>query len=302
MERRSLPLNALRAFEAAARHLSFTRAAEELCITQAAVSHQVKGLEARLGVRLFRRVARGLALTDEGQALAPAVEESLDRMARVMSRFERGAVREVLRLGVVGTFAVRWLMPRLDAFRELQPQVELRLLTHNNKVDLAAEGLDLAIRFGDGDWPGVVAEKILEAPMTPLCAPRIAARLETPASLLGAPLLRSYRRAEWPAWFAAVGLEPPPLSGPVFDSLTLTAHAAIEGLGVALAPPAMFRPELAAGRLAQPFAATCDVGAYWLTSLRHKPPTAAMEAFRSWSASPDFREPDALLRRASGAT
>jgi len=290
MDRPRLPLNALRAFEASARHLSFTRAAAELCVTQAAISHQVKALEARLGATLFKRLARGLVLTDEGQALLPVLTDSFDRMARALQRFQEGAVREILTVGVVGTFAVRWLLPRLPAFREAYPLVELRLMTHNNKVDLAAEGLDLAIRFGDGAWHGVRAEEILTAPLAPLCTPHFAARLESPRDLASLPLLRSYRRDEWPAWFAAVGVEPPRPSGPVFDSLSLMVHAATQGAGVAIAPPVMFGRELHARQLVQPFPTSVDVGGYWLTSLRSKPLTPAMEAFRSWCLEPAFKD------------
>src|ERR1700744_3068883 len=145
MPRQPLPLNALRAFEASARHLSFTRAGLELGVTQAAVSHQVKGLEARLGAALFRRLPRGLALTDEGQSLLPVLDESFARMGQALDRFVAGHVREVLTVGVVGTFAVGWLLPRLGAFREAEPFVDLRIATHNNRVDLAGEGLDCAI-------------------------------------------------------------------------------------------------------------------------------------------------------------
>ena len=282
MERSQLPLKALRAFEASARHLSFTRAAEELCVTQAAISHQVKALEERIGAPLFRRLARGLALTEEGQALTPAVGESIDRLCRAMSRFEAGAVREVLAVGVVGTFAVRWLMPRLAGFRETYPLIELRLFTHNNKVDLTADGLDMAIRFGDGDWPGLEADRLLQAPMSPLCSPQLGARLETPAALSGVPLLRSYRHLEWRTWFAAAEIEPPPIRGPVFDSLTLMIHAAVAHQGAVLAPPSLFQAELLAGQLVQPFSIVCEVGAYWLTWLRHRPKTEAMTAFHAW--------------------
>lgn len=289
MDRPQLPLNALRAFEASARQLSFTRAAAELCVTQAAISHQVKGLEQRLGVALFRRMPKGLALTDEGQALAPMLSDCLDRMARALSRFDHGAVREVLTVGVVGTFAVRWLMPRLAAFREAQPLIDLRVLTHNNKVDLAGEGLDMAIRFGDGDWQGLASEKLFNAPMTPLCAPPLAARLDGRpdrlGALAGAPLLRSYRSREWPQWFEAAGLEPPQITGPVFDSLTLMIHAAVQGVGVAIAPPVMFQAELGSGQLVQPFQTLCDAGGYWLTWLRHRPRTEAMAAFHEWCLS-----------------
>jgi LysR family transcriptional regulator of beta-lactamase len=174
MSRAQLPLNALRAFEASARHLSFTRAAIELCVTQAAVSHQVKGLEQRLGTSLFRRLPRGLALTDEGLALLPPVRDSFDRMGDVLERFAAGRVMEVLSVGVVGTFAVGWLLPRLPAFREAHPFVDLRLFTNNNRIDIAGEGLDCAVRFGDGAWHGTQAVPLFAAPMTPLCAPLVA--------------------------------------------------------------------------------------------------------------------------------
>ncbi|MDP3173076.1 MAG: LysR family transcriptional regulator [Phenylobacterium sp.] len=288
MDHAQLPLNALRAFEASARLLSFTEAARELFVTQAAVSHQVKGLEARLGVSLFTRLPRGLVLTDEGQALLPTLSDAFERIGRALRRFEDGAMREVLTIGVVGTFAVRWLMPRLPAFREAHPLIDLRLQTHNNKVDLAAEGLDLAIRFGDGVWPGLVAQEILTAPLTPLCAPSIAARLQAPRDLISVPLLRSYRREEWPSWFKAAGVEPPTLSGPVFDSLSLMVQAALLGAGVALAPVAMFSRELYARQLVQPFAISVDTGGYWLTRLRVRAPSAAMQAFADWCAEPAF--------------
>jgi LysR family transcriptional regulator, regulator of gene expression of beta-lactamase len=290
MDRPQLPLNALRAFEASARHLSFTRAAEELCVTQAAVSHQVKGLEARLGVMLFRRLARALVLTDEGQALLPVLSDSFDRIGQAMLRFREGAVREALSVGVVGTFAVRWLLPRLAQFREAHPLSDVRVRTHNNKVDLAAEGLDMAIRFGDGAWHGVQAAEILKAPLTALCTPQIAARLDSPQALASVTLLRSYRREEWPVWFASVGVEPPSLSGPVFDSLSLMVQAALQGDGVALAPPVMFGRELHARQLVQPFPASVDVGSYWLTSLKSRTPSPAMMAFKDWCLSPAFHQ------------
>jgi len=287
--RAQLPLNALRAFEAAARRLSFTAAAVELYVTQAAVSHQVKALEQRLGVKLFHRLARGLVLTDEGQALLPAVSDSFDQIERTLQRFRAGALREVLSVGVVGTFAVRWLLPRLERFREAHPLVELRLSTHNNKVDIAAEGLDMAIRFGDGAWHGVRAEEVLRAAVTPLCAPRMAARLESPRDLASVPLLRSYRSQEWPAWFAAAGLDAPPAAGPVFDSLSLMIQAAGQGAGVALGPPSLFGRELHARVLVQPFPTTVEVGSYWLTSLKSRAPTPAMEALRAWCLAPEVQ-------------
>ena len=284
MDRAQLPLNALRAFEASARHLNFTRAAEELCVTQGAVSHQVSQLERRLGARLFRRLPRGLVLTDEGQALVPVVADSFDRIGAMLDRYAGGRVREVLSVGVVGTFATGWLLPRLDDFVRRFPHVDLRLMTNNNRVDLAGEGLDLAIRFGDGAWHGTHAVAVLEAPLTPLCAPALAARLRAAGDLAGETLLRSYRADEWPLWFEAAESPCPPLRGPVFDSSTLMASAAADGLGVALAPPAMFARALASERLVRPFAAEVSTGRYWLTRLISRRENAAMRGFADWLA------------------
>ena len=286
MIRPFLPLNGLRAFEAAARHLSFTKAAIELCVTPAALSHQVKALEERLGVALFRRLPRGLSLTDEGQALLPLLRDSFDRMADLLARFDDGRGRELLSVGVVGTFGVGWLLPRRAAFEAAHPFVDLRLTTNNNRVDIAEEGLDFAIRFGDGAWHGTEARLLLEAPLTPLCAPATAARLAAPADLAGETLLRSYRAQEWRAWFEAARASPPAtLTGPVFDSAALMVEAAMAGHGVALAPAALFERPIAEGRLVQPFAVEAGEGGYWLTRLKSRRPTAAMAAFESWIAA-----------------
>ncbi|MDQ8756277.1 LysR family transcriptional regulator [Sphingosinicella sp. LHD-64] len=292
MDRAKLPLNALRAFEASARHLNFTRAAIELCVSQGAVSHQVAGLERRLGVALFRRLPRGLALTDEGAALVPVLADAFDRVGATLERYAGGRVREVLSLGVIGTFATGWLLERLDDFARAHPEVDLRLMTNNNRVDLAGEGLDYAIRYGDGAWHGTHAEPILAAPLSPLCAPHVAARLANPADLARETLLRSYRADEWPRWFALAGAAAPPLRGPVFDSSALMVAAAIASHGVALAPPVMFARELAAERLVQPFPVELSAGRYWLTRLMSRRESVAMLAFRDWLlARADRNEP-----------
>jgi LysR family transcriptional regulator of beta-lactamase len=282
MVRPHLPLNALRAFEASARHLSFTKAAIELCVTQAAVSHQVKGLEERLGRPLFRRLPRGLALTDEGLALLPTLADSFDRIATLLEQVGEGRQRQVVTLGVVGTFAAGWLVPRLPVLAAAQPELDLRLFTNNNRVDLAAEGLDLAIRFGDGAWHATDAVWLMDAPLAPLCTPSLARRLAEPADLLRETLLRSYRADEWPRWFAEAGIEVPPLKGPVFDSSLVMVEAALQGLGVALAPPAMFKRQIEDGALVQPFAAGPSSGGYWLTWLKSRQPLAGARAFRAW--------------------
>ncbi|MDW5376423.1 LysR family transcriptional regulator [Halomonas sp. HP20-15] len=284
MVRPYLPLNALRAFEAAARHLSFTQAAIELNVTQAAVSHQVKRLEQRLNVTLFKRLPRGLGITAEGEALLPVLRDSFDRVADIMERLEAGRVRDVLMLGSVGTFAVGWLLPRLADFQARHPFVDVRLSTHNNRVDMAAEGLDYAIRFGDGAWHGIEATQLFEAPLSALCTPGIADELREPGDLCRHPLLRSYREDEWPSWFAAAGVATPGplLKGAVFDSSLAMIEAALQGAGVALCPPAMFSRHLAAGVIKQPFAITTSKGSYWLTRLKSRAPSPAMQAFHEW--------------------
>ncbi len=284
MVRQFLPLNGLRAFEASARHLSFTRAAIELCVTQAAVSQQVKGLEKRLGVALFQRLPRGLKITAEGEALLPTVTSSFDQMATTLDRIEAGQVRELLFLGVVGTFAVGWLLPRLQAFQKQHPFIDVRVSTNNNRVDMAAEGLDFAIRFGQGSWHGTDAFRLFEAPLSPLCTPKLAETLKTPADLMETTLLRSYRADEWSNWFAAAGVTPAAQvnAGIVFDTSLGMMEAALQGLGVALAPPSMFSRHLASGAIIQPFPVTISLGSYWLTRLQSKPPTPAMQAFSDW--------------------
>jgi len=284
MLRSHLPLNALRAFEASARHLSFTRAAIELCVTQAAVSHQVKSLEAQLNVTLFKRLPRGLMLTREGETLLPVLRESFDRIAHTLGQFEGGHYREVLSVGAVGTFAVGWLLPRLADFQHRYPFIDLRLSTHNNRVDVAAEGLDYAIRFGAGAWHGTDACPLFEAPLTVLCVPSIAEQLHTPSELLKHTVLRSYRADEWNLWFQAAGLPADTLvpRSIVFDSSLAMMEAALQGVGVALAPALMFSRQLESDAIRQPFNVGISTGSYWLTRLQSRAETSAMLAFKAW--------------------
>ena len=285
MDRPQLPLNALRAFEVAARQGSFTRAAIELCVTQAAISHQIKMLEERLGVSLFIRTSRGLQLTDEGKALLPVLEEAFDAISAALDRFDDPGYVEVLNVGVVTTFAAGWLIERLEAFRVAHPGIDLRLSTNNNRVDLAGEGLEMAIRFGDGGWPGLWRRRLFDAPMSPLCDKATAARLNHPADLYALPLMRSYRNSEWESWFAMQGLVCPKLNGPRLDSSPAMASLAAAGHGVALLPVSMFAKDLEEGRLVRPFPAEISTGSYWLTRLASRPPTQAMKRFETWLIS-----------------
>lgn len=279
-----LPLNALRAFEVSARHLSFTRAGLELHLTQTAVSQHVKNLEDRLGKKLFRRVPKGLALTDEGMALLPVLVDAFERISATLETFKATHKKEVLSVGVVGTFAVGWLLPRMREFQARHPFVELRLFTNNNRVDLAGDGLDYAIRFGDGHWHGTEAVHLLSAPLAPVCAPSVASRIHAMRDLGRETLLRSYRADEWLAWFKAAGLEPPLLTGPMFDSSLVLADAAAQGAGVALLPVRLFSRDLRGGRLVRLFDTQVELGAYWLTRLKTRRESDAMLAFREWLA------------------
>ncbi|MDQ8728640.1 LysR family transcriptional regulator [Bradyrhizobium sp. LHD-71] len=282
MEVSQLPLNALRAFEASARLGSFTRAGLELRVTQTAISHQVKALEETLGVVLFKRLQRGLALTDEGHALLPVLTDAFRRMSATLSQFEEGNFREILTVGVVGTFAIGWLLPRLKTFREQHPHVDLRIKTNNNRADILLDGLDFFIRFGDGAWHGTGAIHLMDAPLSPVCMPSIGARLRCPSDLANEELLRSYRVDEWPLWFRSAGVQPPGLRGWIFDSSRALVEAAAQGAGVALVPVAMFAREIAEGRVVQPFSITASAGSYWLTHLKSRAETPAMGAFRTW--------------------
>jgi LysR family transcriptional regulator of beta-lactamase len=282
MDVSKLPLNALRAFEASARLCSFTRAGLELRVSQTAVSHQVKTLEDVLQVSLFERLPRGVALTDEGLALLPVLTDAFRRMSEALSRFEDGNYREVLTVGAVATFATGWLLPRLPGFAKAHPQIDLRLKTNNNRADILADGLDCFLRFGDGAWHATNAEKLMDAPLSPICSPEAAMRLREPEDLVNEPLLRSYRIDEWAMWFQAAQLPPPRARGWMFDSSLAMVEAVAQGAGVALVPTSMFSRQLLSGTIVQPFETSVLTGSYWLTWLKSREETSAMRKFRAW--------------------
>lgn len=277
-----LPLNALRAFEAAARLLNLTHAAQELHVTQTSVSQHIRKLEGRLNKKLFKRLPRGLALTDEGRALYPSVQEAFHQLEVALTNVSLSRPREILSLACVGTFAIGWLLPRLHAYEHAYPFVDLRWQTNNNRVDLASEGLDFAIRFGDGAWHGCEAMHLMEAPLSPVCAPSLAAKIQGPDDLLRLPLLRSYRTDEWRAWFDCASVPCPVLHGAMFDTSLALAQAAIQGAGVALLPVDLFAKEIETRRLVQPFSLSVSVGAYWLTWLKSRTPSQIMLTWIDW--------------------
>lgn len=223
-----------------------------------------------------------MGLTDEARAILPVLSDAFNRIEAVLKQCEGGHMSEVLTIGVVGTFAVGWLLPRLKLFRDAHPFVDLRLLTHNNLVDHAAEGLDFAIRFGEGGWPSTENALLFDAPLSVLCSPEIARRLVVPADLTRETLLRSYRTEEWMQWFEVARLEPWTISGPIFDSSRLMVEAAMQGAGIALAPARMFQRELQSGVLTRPFELEVRTGSYWLTWLKSRSLSPAMQLFHDW--------------------
>lgn len=282
VDRPDIPLNALRTFEVAMRQGSFTRAAIELRVSQAAVSHQVARLEDRLGAKLFMRTSGGLVPTDEGRALFPVLEQGFDAIARALDRLGGKREKEILKIGVVTTFAVGWLIPRISSFQAAYPNVEVRISTNNNRVEIPREGLDLAVRFGSGHWAGNEAEILIEAPLSPLCAPSLLEELCRPDDLSRQTLLRSYRSDEWSHWFASVGSTAPSISGPVLDSSVALADLAQAGHGVALLPVTMFSRRIAEGRLVQPFETAVAAGRYYLCWPEDRQLTPSMIDFRRW--------------------
>ena len=288
-------LNHLQAFAVASRHLNMTKAADELCVTQGAVSHQIKALEAQVGKPLFLRTARGLQLSDDGERIAPAVQQAFAQLDAALALLDEATPPLRLTLAVVGTYLHGHLLDRLPAFQARHPHIDLRIQTHNNKVDLAVETIDAAIRFGDGAWRRVEAVPLQAAPLTVLCAPELG--VKTLQDLQRCTLLRSYRSDEWATWAQAAGCAPLNPRGPQFDASVLMVQAALAGAGAALAPAGMFQRELASGRLVRPFATAVDVGRYWLTRSLGRAPSPAYEALRDWLVASDPMPPRRSSRR-----
>jgi len=257
MERRLPPLNGLRAFEAAARLLSFTRAAVELNVTQSAISHQIRGLEERLGVSLFKRMPHTLVLSETGEALLPIVADAFDRLAEGVAAVIEHEVKGVLTVNVSPSFAVKWLAPRLGRFRERFPGIELHLLTSNYYTDFAREGVDAAIRHGVGPWPGLRADRFLDDEVYPVCSPLLlegSQAIRTPGDLQHHVLLDLIERPYWPRWLAAAGVpELKPRDLVLFDDIGVGLEAAAVGMGVAMGRSTILGDDLMHGRLVRPF-------------------------------------------------
>src|SRR5258708_33846022 len=257
MSRQLPPLNALRAFEAAARHLSFTAAAAELNVTQAAISHQIRGLEARLGLKLFRRVGRGLLLADAAQAYLPEIGAAFDRLVEATRRLHQHDAAGVLSATVLPSFAAKWLLPRLGRFRAAHPEIDLRISSSTEQVDLAREDFDIALRAGGGRYPGMRVDLILTEKFFPVCSPSLlseARPLRVPEDLRQHTLLHDEPRDLWQLWLNTVRIaDIDATRGPGVIDSGMLIHPAIDAQAVPPAKPTPPPPDLAAGRLVRPF-------------------------------------------------
>lgn len=287
MPRRLPPLNAARAFEAAARHCSFTRAASELHVTQAAISHQVKQLEDWLGLKLFIRSGHALTLTAEGKAYFAELTEVFDALAAATTRLAANALAGPLRITVLPSFASKWLLPRLQRFRAAYPEVELQISSSSALCDFSRNDADLGIRSGLGRWPGLQADLIARESLSPLCHPSLLASssgLASPADLRLHTLLYDQPGDLWPRWLDAAGVRGIDASaGPSFTDSALVLQAAIDGHGVALGRLFLAADDIAARRLVKPFAYDLPNDySYWLVY----PPSSVVKprvaAFREW--------------------
>ncbi len=288
------PLPAIRAFEAAARHQSFTRAAEELGMTQAAVSYQIKLLEDRVGEPLFVRGPRGVALTEMGNRLAPEITESFAQLRAAFDALKETS-EGILAITSSGTFATNWLVPRLGGFQLAHPDIAVKLDASAHLVDFSRGEFDVGIRSGKGGWPALVVHPLFAAAYSPMLSPRLLERigpLDAPADLLRRPGLEIIDPSDdwWGDWFEAAGVPSPDLSaskGISVFSQQLAGRAALAGQGVAILMPAFFAEELASGLLVQPFALLRQ-GAearYWLVYSETRRSSKKIRAFRDWILS-----------------
>lgn len=286
--RRKIPSTAaLVAFESAARHQSFTKAAEELALTQSAVCRQIAALEAFLGVELFRRTRRGVRLTEEGLSYGRRIAAQLDAVERDTLAVMGQQGSTSLELAVVPTFATQWLLPRLKDFQRLHPEVTVNLTNRTRPFLFADTEFDAALYFGDADWPGTAADFLMRENPVPVCSPElIAPHTSLDAGQIAAlPLLQqSTRPYAWRQWFGSLGLQVEgDLRGPRYELFSMLAQAAMHGMGVALIPPLLIQRELAEGRLIVPLQhAYLSDKAYYLIVPERKAESAALRAFRDW--------------------
>ncbi|MBO4226011.1 MULTISPECIES: transcriptional regulator GcvA [Bradyrhizobium] len=283
-------LNGLRAFEAAARHLSFTQAAAELNVTQTAISHQIKRLEQELGVRLFVRQNRALTLTPKAAEYLPGVRAAFNDLKLATDRLLRREDDHVLTVSTLASLAAKWLLPRLSTFQEAHPGIDVRITTSTSLVDFQRDNVDAAIRYGRGQWQGLRADWLMADELFPVCSPSLLKGekpLKCPEDLRGHVLLHTSNANsdDWRLWLTAAGL-PADLSkqpGITFDLIFMTIQAAIDGIGVAMGRTSYVQDDIAKGRLVVPFKITLPADAgFYLVSPQARADSPKLAAFRQW--------------------
>src|SRR5712671_3947298 len=286
MLRRLPPLNALKAFEAAARSESLTRAAQELCVTQGAVSHQVKALEATLGIKLFNRERQRLVITEAGREYLSVVRDAFDRIAVGTERLVQRQSSGILTVSTSPDFAAKWLVHRLGRFAESHPETDLRVSATADQVDFAREDVDLAVRHGDGRWPGLDVVRLCSEQLFQVCSPKLVAgrnRITTAADLLKFPLLRLDDWKTWTRWFEAAGVNKPVAHGPILNRASMLIDAAVDGQGIALARTALAAWDIINGRLVQPIKVSLRLSnTYWIVCPKTTARTPKIVMFRDW--------------------
>ena len=287
MATRLPPLNALRAFEASARQLSFTRAAEELFVTQAAISHQIKSLEEHLGIKLFMRKNRALLLTEEGQSYFLDIKDVFnllhDATERLLARGAKGAITVSLQ----PSFAIQWLVPRLKAFNLLHPEIDVRIKAVDQADHSLTEDVDVAIYYGRGRWPDVHADKLHTEYLIPVCSPLLMSGkkpLNTMNDLTNHMLLHDTSRRDWKRWFKEANIKAVNVNhGPIFSHSAMVVQAAVHGQGVALTQSILAKPEIDSGRLITPFShRLLSKNAFYIVCREHQVDVGKIEAFREW--------------------
>jgi LysR family transcriptional regulator, glycine cleavage system transcriptional activator len=286
MRHRLPPLNALPSFEAAARHLSFSRAADELRVTHGAVSRAVRNLEDRLGVQLMIRATRSVRLTPVGASFAAEIRDVLEHLAAATSA-AAGQTSGIVSVSTIDSFAARWLMPRLSRFRRVHGGIDVRVSTSERLVDFVSDGIDMAIRCGGGQYPGLSTALLMKEDHFPVCSPKLLKgryRLRTPADLARHTLLHDVFTVDWAIWLHSAGIDNvDPHRGPTFLSSDHAIQAAIRGEGVVLGRSALVADDLAASRLVQPFELSLPAAfAYYVVYPPRALQRPSVKAFRDW--------------------
>ncbi len=300
MSKRLPPLNALRVFDSAARHLSFTKAAEELFVTQAAVSHQIKTLEEFLGLKLFRRRNRSLLLTEEGQSYYLDIKEIFSSINEATRKLLARSAKGALTVSLSPSFAIQWLVPRLSGFNQAYPGIDVRIQAVDREEDKLADDVDVAIFYGRGNWTGLRTDRLYAEYLIPVCAPSLLTgekTLKTPSDLIYHTLLHDTSRRDWQAYVRQLEIQNQinVQQGPIFSHSSMVIQAAVHGQGVALVNNVMARSEIESGRLVRPFQdVLVSKNAFYLVCQDSQAELGKIAAFRQWILSQAANEQEKL--------